>query len=393
MNQPTTRAAGLLAAAILAATALVATPALADQGVTDDEVVVGSVSDLSGIFAAFGAPAAATAQMHFDAVNAAGGIHGRRIRFVVEDMGYQMPKAMQAYNKLLNRDKVFAMLLSLGTPMNIAGLKLMTPMNVPNLTPLSAARQLLDEPMRLRFMGSASYYEQVRLAAAYMAEEYGLASACTMYIPSDFGKEVQEAIRDEADANAALSYVAETTHKPDEADFVGALQKLNAEGCELVGLALGVRQIITVTGTAKKLGLTHLKLLGSSGAFHTVLAAVPGGVTEGLYAAAGWVDLASRADEPEPAAFIAAYQEKFGEFPGTAALIGYMGAIGFTRALEEAGRDLTVDSFIDAMERLDYYDGLTDNHISYSADDHVGAESTILSVVEGGRWKEVARLK
>ena len=387
MNNPAT-----FTAAALAAASLVACPALADQGVTDDEVVIGSVSDLSGIFAAFGAPAAATAQMHFDAVNAAGGIHGRKIRFVVEDMGYQMPKAMQAYNKLLNRDKVFAMLLSVGTPMNIAGLKLMTPKNVPNLTPLSAARQLLDEPMRLRFMSSASYYEQLRLAAGFMAETYGVSRACAMYIPSDFGKEIQEAIRDEADANAALSYVAETTHKPDEADFVGALQKLNAEGCELIAVALGVRQVITVAGTVKKLGLGHLKILGSSASFHTVLAAVPGGVTEGLFAAAGWVDLAARADEPEPAAFIAAYKEKFGEFPGTAALIGYIGATGFTRALEKAGRDLTVASFLDAMESLDYYDGLTDNRVSYSAGDHVGADATILSVVEGGRWKEVARL-
>ena len=386
-------AAAVLAATALAAAALVARPALADQGVTDDEVVVGSVSDLSGIFAAFGAPAVATAQMHFDAVNAAGGVHGRKIRFVVEDMGYQMPKAMQAYNKLLNRDKVFAMLLSVGTPMNIAGLKLMTPKNVLNLTPLSAARQLLDEPIRLRFVGTASYYEQVRLAAGYMAETYGVSRACAMYIPSDFGIEIQEAIRDEAEANAALSYVSETTHKPDEADFVGALQKLNAEGCELVVVALGVRQVITVAGTAKKLGLDHFRLLGSSASFHTVLAAVPGGVTEGLFAAAGWVDLAARADEPEPAAFIAAYKEKFGEFPGTAALLGYIGATGFTRALEKAGRDLTVDSFVAAMESLDYYDPLTDNHVRYSATDHTGADATILSVVEGGRWKEVARLK
>ena len=393
MRQPKTPAAALLVAASLAAAPLVAPPAFADQGVTDDEVVVGSVSDLSGIFAAFGAPAVATAQMHFDAVNAAGGIHGRKIRFVVEDMGYQMPKAIQAYNKLLNRDKVFAMLLSVGTPMNIAGLALMEPKNVVNLTPLSAARQLLDEPMRLRFMGSATYYEQVRLGAAYMARTYGLSRACTMYMPTDFGKEIQEAIRDEAEANAALSYVAETTHKPDESDFVGALQKLDAEGCELIGLALGVRQVIAVAGTSKKLGLAHLRFLGSSASFHTVLAAVPGGVTEGLFAASGWVDLAARADEPEPAAFIAAYKEKFGEFPGTAALIGYIGATGLTRALEKAGPDLTVASFLDAMESLDYHDGLTDNRVSYSADDHVGAESTILSVVEGGRWKEVARLK
>ena len=108
---------------IIALAAFAATPALAGQGVGDGEVVIGSVSDLSGPFAAFGAPSIKAAQMHFNAVNASGGIHGRKIRFVVEDSSYQMPKALQGYNKLVNRDKVFAMLLSLGTPMNIAGVQ------------------------------------------------------------------------------------------------------------------------------------------------------------------------------------------------------------------------------------------------------------------------------
>ena len=389
MRHSTIRAAAMLVAAMLAAA-----PALADQGISDDEVVVGSVSDLSGIFAAFGAPAVATAQMHFDEGNAAGGVHGRTIRFVVEDSGYQMPRAMQAYNKLLNRDKVFAMLLSVGTPMNIAGLRMMTPKKVLNLAPLSAARQLLEEPVRLRFAATSSYYEQMRLAAGYLAEQRGLSRLCTMYIPSDFGKEIQEALRDEAQAKAALAYVAETTHKPDEIDFVGSLQRLNAEECELIGLALGVRQVISAVASAKKLGLSHLTFLGSSASFHSMLAGVLGGLTEGLFAAAGWVDLASRAGEEEPAAFIAAYhRKKFGEFPGTAALLGYVAAREFTRALERAGRDLTVDGFVQAMESLDYYDGLTDNHFSYSADDHQGADATILSVIEDGEWKVVARLK
>ena len=43
----------------------------------------------------------------------------------------------------------------------------------------------------------------------------------------------------------------ETTHKPDEEDFVGALSKLKGEGCEIIALALGVRQAITVLATAK----------------------------------------------------------------------------------------------------------------------------------------------
>ena len=380
-------AASILGAAILGA------PAHADQGVSDDEVVIGSVGDLSGPFAAYGAPAVAAAQMHFDAVNAAGGIHGRKIRFVVEDSGYQMPKAMQGYNKLINRDKVFAMLLSLGTPMNIAGFKLTTPKNIPNITPLSAARQMLDEPIRLRFAGSASYYEQLRLASRYMIENRGISKACAMFVPSDFGKEIQQAVREEAEENPALTYVAETTHKLDESDFVGSLQKLNSAGCEMIALALGVRQLITVVATAKKLGLENVTFVGSSGAFHTMIAAVPGGVTEGLFAAAGWGDLAARAGEDGPAAFIAAYKEAFGEFPSTGALLGYSGATGFTRALEKAGRELTVESFLAAMESLDYYDPITGNHVDYGPDDHQGSDATILSVIEGGRWKEVARLK
>ena len=146
-------------------------------------------------------------------------------------------------------------------------------------------------------------------------------------------------------------------------------------------------------GTAKKLGLAHLTFLGSSGAFHTVLAKVPGGVTEGLFATSGWVDLASRANEEAPAAFIAAYTKEFGEFPNTGALLGYFGVNGFARALQKAGRDLTVDSFVEALESLDYYDPLGDNHVNYSADDHQGSDKTILSVIEGGGWKVVARLE
>ena len=378
---------------ILALVALAATPAFADQGISDDEVVIGSVNDLSGPFSAFGAPAVEAAQRHFDAVNAAGGIHGRTIRFIVEDHAYQMPKAIQGYNKLINRDGVFAMLLSLGTPMNIAGFNLMEPKNIPNLTPLSASKHMLDEPIRLRFSVSSSYYEQMRLATDYLVRALGITRVCGMYIPSDFGKEMKEAAVDEAQANPALTYVTETSHKVDEADFVGSLQKLAAEECELIGLALSVRQVITVMATAKKLGLGHLKMIGTSGSFHTVIAKVPEGVTEGLYATGVWTDLAARAGEEAPAAFIASHMEATGEFPGTGALLGHIGATSFTRALEKAGRDLSVEGFLTAMESLDYYDPLMDNHVSYAAEDHQGVDVTILSVIEDGNWKEVARLQ
>ena len=260
---------------------LAATPAMAEQGVSDDEVVIGSVNDLSGIFAAFGAPAVAGARLHFDEVNAAGGIHGRTIRFVVEDSSYQMPKAMQGFNKLINRDRVFAMILNLGTPMNVAGFKLTTPKNIPNISPLSAGQQMLAPPIRLRFATSTSNYDQMRLASRYMIESGKASKLCVMYIPSDFGKEVREAVSDEAAAHDGAAFVAETTHKPDETDFVGSLQKLAGEGCDMVAVALGLRQTITTVATANKLGLSNVRFVGPSGAFHSMVAKVPGGVTEG----------------------------------------------------------------------------------------------------------------
>lgn len=64
------------------------------QGVTDSEVVFGSVNDLSGIFAAVGVPATNGANMRFAEANEAGGVHGRQIRFVVEDNGYQIPLSL-----------------------------------------------------------------------------------------------------------------------------------------------------------------------------------------------------------------------------------------------------------------------------------------------------------
>lgn len=377
------------AAAVVAATL---SPAQAEQGVTDTEILIGSNNDLSGPFAAFGAPAVKAAQLVFDEVNGAGGIHGRKIRFVVEDHAYQMPKAIQGMNKLLNGDKVFAMLLSLGTPMNIAAFKLMEAKKVPNVSPLSAARQMIEPLSPLRYGGTASYYNQLRIGAAYLAGEKGASKLCAMYLPTDFGKEIKEGLVDAAKASDAMTFVSETTHKPDDADFVGALQKLSSDGCQIVGLALGVRQAITVSATAKKLGLKNMYFLNSSAGFHTVMAKVPGGVTEGLYAASGWADLLSRMDKPEVQKFVKRFTEATGEkLPGSGALLGHSAAVTMVKALEAAGRDLNAETFKKGMESLDFKDEISGNHVDYSAEDHQGADEIVISVIKDGNWKELAR--
>ncbi len=380
----------LMTAFAAGAVALASQGLAQSQGVSDDEVIIGSVNDLSGIFAAVGVPAVNGANMKFDEVNAAGGVHGRKIRFVVEDNGYQIPRAMQGYNKLLNKDKVFAMLLSLGTPMNIAGFKLLDPKGIPNIGPLSAAQQMLQEPIDNKFVGFSSYWDQVQVGVKYLAAEFDAKEICTMYIPSDFGKEIAESTKD-VTAALGLTLGGETTHKPDELDFVGSLTKLKAGGCDVVTMALGVRQGITVVGTAKKLGWTDVKFMNTSAGFLEPVAMVPGGVTDGLYASSGWEDLYARAAEPVPGKFIADYKAKYDQPASGFAMLGYSAADTLVRALEAAGPDLTQESFIAAMESLNFEDELTGSNVTYGPDDHQGVDDVVISVVEGGGWKTIAR--
>lgn len=385
----------LLSAAAVAL-AMTAAPAAAQmsQGVSDDEIVLGGHHDLSGIFAAFSVPAVKAAEHYFAEVNAKGGVHGRKIRYVVEDHGYNVSKVGPAVNKLINRDKIFAMLLALGTPHNLAAFKLQDAKGIPNVYPLTAARQMMQEPVDLHYTGGSSYYDQMRSAVKFMNENQGTTKFCAMFLPTDFGKEIQLGIKDEVEA-MGLTYASETTHKPDDADFAGSLSKLKADGCELVATALGVRQTLTVLGTAKKMGLTDMNFLGSSAAFHTVIAkAGEGKIAEGFYAAAGWQDIEARMGDPEVGGWVKSFTEAAGEkLMGTGAMLGRSAAELIVRGLEAAGPDLTHESFQKGMESLEYEDKILGVMVKMGPGDHVAADAIYISQVQGGSWKTLATIE
>lgn len=376
-------AAGAMAALATGAAAQV-------RGVTDTEIRIGGAHDLSGVFAAVSTPAVNGANLYFEMVNANGGVHGRQIRYITEDHGYQLPRATQAYNKLIERDQVFAMLLNLGTPHNLAHYPLMERRGVPNFAPLTAARAILPDPPGLNFASFASYYDEMVTGVRYLHQETGYTNVCTMYLPTEFGEEIVQSTREGAEL-AGLNFVAETTHRPDDQDFVGSLQRLQAEGCQIVTMALGVRAQITVVGTAKRLGWDNVAFLTSSAGFLEVVAAVPGGVTDGLYAAAGWVDLYARAEEPAAAEFIAAYEARYGQPASGFAMLGYSAARQLVMALEAAGRDLTTDSFVQGVYSIDYHDDLLGVDVSYGEGKHKGGSLVTISRVQDGGWHLLAR--
>lgn len=381
-----------LIAAAVAAT--VATGASAQtRGVTDDEIRIGGVHDLSGVFAAVSTPAVAGANLAFAQVNAAGGIHGRQITYLVEDHGYQLPRATQGFNKLIERDQVFAMLLNLGTPHNLAHYPLMAARGVPNVGPLTSSRLILPEgDPGLNFTSFSSYYDQTAAGIEYLSGESGATNVCAMYLPTDFGEEIATSSRETAE-RLGLTFVAETTHRPDEQDFVGALTRLRSEGCQIITQALGVRAGITVVGTAKRLGWDDVQFLTTSAGFLEPVAMVPNGVTDGLYAAAGWQDLRSRAaDGGAPAEFIAAYEAEYGHPASMFAMLGYTAATQMIMALEAAGPDLTTEAFIQGMYSLDYEDEILGTHVDFGEGDHQGGNDVYISQVAGGGWHTVTSI-
>jgi branched-chain amino acid transport system substrate-binding protein len=360
------------------------------RGVSDTQVTIGGNHDMSGPFATFSVPAVRAANMMFDEVNQAGGVHGRTIRYIVEDHAYQVPRAVQNNNKLVQNDNVFAMLLSLGTPHNLASFPLMDRNQVPSIMPLALSGQMLSEgDFSRRFAFGADYYEAVSAGIDYLVSEHGVSNLCVMYIPSDFGEEVNRAVRDATDNNPALNLAESTSHRQDESDFSGALSRLRAANCELIALAVAVRPIMTIASTARDMGWNDVKFIVSQAGFHTVIAQAPGGVTEGMYAASAWPDIEERRDNPATASWIRAYETAYGEFPSTGAVLGRIGAEAFIRGLQAAGPELTLPGFLAAMETLAYHDPVTGVDVLMSADKHAATSGIVISQVRAGRWQTV----
>src|SRR6266478_2483502 len=230
----------VLAAGVLAGGAVAVAQT---RGVSKSEIVLGMHTDLSGPAATYGVSSSNAVKMRFDDVNGAGGIHGRKIRLIVEDTQYQVPRAVQAGNKLINRDHIFAMVAGLGTPMNNALFKDQFEAGVPNLFPLSAARSMYEPFHKLKFYGAATYVDQVRAGINYFVTKKAKKGLCAMYQDTDFGKEVLDGVQIQADT-MKLKIVETTTHKPTDQDFTAQITKLKGAGCDLVALGTIVRDSI-----------------------------------------------------------------------------------------------------------------------------------------------------
>ena len=364
--------------------------ALADEplhGVTDTEIVIGTVTDLSGVTAIQGVNNANAIRLLFDEANAKGGINGRKIRYIVEDSQYQVPRAVQAMNKLLNNDNVFMTLQDGGTPMNNATWPMAIEKDTPKLLPLTAARSMYEPFHRLKFSQTSSYVDQMRAGTKYFVEQRGKKALCVMYQDTDFGKDVLAGVSLQAEADG-LKIAATTAHKPTDTDFTAAVTKLREAKCDLLELGTIVRDTMIIISTVKKAGW-DVDLLGQAASYDTAVATAPGGTGEGFYSMTPTLYVYPDDPRPEVRDLMARYRAKYGID------INYIGQTGISvaqialEALRRAGRDLTVDSLVTAMESLHEFTDMYGNTYSFGPKQHHGSTKAFLAVVKEGRWVPV----
>jgi branched-chain amino acid transport system substrate-binding protein len=370
---------------LLASPSIIGRAAAATRGVTDTEIIIGSMADLSGVTAVQGVNNANATRLAFDEVNERGGIHGRKVRLIIEDMEYIVPKAVQAMNKLLNRDNIFFGIGNGGTPHNDAVMPSMFEKTVPNVFPVTCARSMYEPFNRLKFGQFASYYDQMRAGVKHFVEQRGKKIVGSMYQDTDFGRDVHAGVVAQLGA-MGLKLAAETAHRPTDTDFNAAIARQHDAGCDLICMGTIVKDTTIILQTARKIGW-NVDFCGQFASYSTAVAEAPGEPAEGFYSMAP--ALYRYPDDPKPdvQAFTAKYRKRFGIDVNYLGEAGYTAATFTIAALEKAGRDLTLESFISAMESMkDWHDVFGGPALSLSPTNHHASNRSFLSVVKNRRW-------
>jgi branched-chain amino acid transport system substrate-binding protein len=375
--------------AILFGVALALPAAAETRGVTDSEILIGTYSDLSGVTAMWGVNNTNSWRMVFDEANAEGGINGRKIKYIVEDNQYQIPRSVQAANKLINRDGVFIMVGNGGTPMNNAVMPDQLAKGVANLFPLTSARSMYEPFNHLKFGLAASYYDQIRAGVKVFVEEHHSKAICAMSQDTDFGRDVMDGARDQLKAmNQTL--LAETLHKPTDTDFSASAARLHDANCDLIVLGTITRDTIQAVSAIRKLGW-NVDMIGQAASYEEAVAEVPGGVTEGFYSMTPVLYVAASDPSPAVKAFADKYKALYSKEPNFAAQLGYTAGQLVVLALRNAGKDLTTDSFVAGMEKIkDWHDIFGSPAMTFSDTKHQGSNQSFLCVVKGGKWVPVS---
>jgi len=375
---------------------LVATPVLAqevkvtNQGISANEIVIGTHQDLSGPIKVWGVPVSNGMKMAVEEINAQGGINGRKIKLVLEDSGYDPKRAVLATQKMIERDKIFANVGPMGSPTVLAAQDIVLEAGVPQLFPLTAAEFTFKvdpkKPQeRLKFNNLLPYVESTRAAVKYMITSRQFKKPCIMHQDDEYGKNVLDGFTKQLDA-MKMKAASVTTYKRGASEFSSQVAKMKADGCDLVVLGTVIRETIGAMAEAKKIGW-NVTFLGATPTNVLEVPALGKEAVEGLYAAGAFAVPYEDTAEGKVKQWLTNYRKAFNSDPNTQAIIGYNAVMTFAHYVKLAGKDLTGQKFLAALESgNEYKDIFGSAPTKFSKTNHLATTVTSVQQVLRGRW-------
>jgi branched-chain amino acid transport system substrate-binding protein len=377
-----TRTGSRLALAVAAMIGFSLSAAAAEPGISKDKILIGSFLPLQSGLAAGASQLKGGADAYFKHINDTGGIHGRKIEWVVENDSYNPQQTMAVAKKLVDRDGVFAIVSTLGTATNLAVLPYLAQRKVPLINPVGG-HERLNAPKDKNVFGMLPVGQQTgRDMAEYAVNKLGAKRIAIFYQNDPWGKDPRDGAV-EAMKKRGLTPVAEASYVPSDIDVSAQAIALQKEQPDVVLMEVITKQGAMLVKEAQRLGWRP-KFIASNTMGDPITVSLAGTALEGviinLITAVETMDTPAVKDANKILAKYAPNTK-----PGYWAYAGMAGAMAFVEGAKRAGPDLTRTKLIASLESLGEFRTGVVPPVNWSATNHGGPTTHGYAVWNGGK--------
>jgi branched-chain amino acid transport system substrate-binding protein len=175
--------------AILLALAVVRDARADETGVNSDRILFGQAAALDGPSSALGQGMRQGILAAFAEINGKGGVHGRKLELISRDDGYDPDRSVDQTTKLIEEDKVFALIGAVGTPTTTATVPIAKARNVPFIGPFTGAAFLRAPELHHVVNIRASYAAEAEAWIKHLTEDLHVRSIAIFYQDDSFGRD------------------------------------------------------------------------------------------------------------------------------------------------------------------------------------------------------------
>ncbi|MFN3691495.1 MAG: ABC transporter substrate-binding protein [Fervidobacterium sp.] len=358
-----------------------------EVGVYNDKVVIGTFQALSGPYATIGQEMTKGMKAYFNWINKRGGVFGRKIELIVADDQLNPAKTVVEVKRLVEQDKVFAIVGGLGTYGCLAVMDYLEQNKVPFVYQGAGTSKLVMPPKKYIFGVQPDYTLEGSLIAKYVSEIANFKAPAIVYMNNDIGLEGYTAFKEKL-SDYKKQIVAEISYNPADTDYSGLVVKLIEKNPDVIIIYGLLTDTVRWVKTIKDYGLNS-KIMTIYPNADPSFITLAGNYAEGVIFT-GWVPLATP-DKPE---FVRDYQRAFSIFQesypkqnmSSYAVAGFIAAEVFTEGLIRAGKNITREGLVKALESFKNWDGILAKDITWGPNLRRGKSSMYFMVVKNKQF-------